>query len=151
MQTTKLRTTMKQLRPLMLLAAAGAVVMSGTGAHGQSMERTPLSQPIQQGDSVTVNRRSNCGFLSEQPVQVLQVTEAFVSLDITVNGSSNNSPNDISLLIRGSNGFVECLRSDPYNPGTIQAPGLLNQGRYAFFIGNSQPGPTTYSLSISQD
>jgi len=149
--TNKMRNLIRPLRPVVIAAVAGAMVLSGTGARGQSLERTPLRQPIQQSDSVTVSRRSNCGFLSDEPVQVLQVTETFVSLDIAVNGSSSNSPNDISLLIRGSNGFVECLRSDPYDPGRIQAPGLLNQGRYAFFIGNSQPGTTTYTLSIRQD
>lgn len=133
------------------LATAALVLVSGTAAYGQAIHQTPLAQPIQTGETVGVARQSNCGFLTAAPIQVLQVNEPFVSLDITVNGNSNNNPNNLSLLIEGSNGFRECLTSDPYNPGSIKAPGLLNQGRYAFYIGNSQAGSVTYSLSIRQN
>jgi hypothetical protein len=122
-----------------------ATVLAGTSAMAQPLGQTPLSQPLQISGTVNPTQTSNCGLLPDSPTQFLQVNQEFVSLDISVTGSSG-----ITLLIQGPNGFSECHRASG-SSGTINAPGLLSQGRYAFYVGNTSPVPTSYSFTISQN
>lgn len=122
-----------------------AMVLAGTSAVAQPLGQTPLAQPLQISGSVNPTQPSNCGLLPDSPTQFLQVNQEFVSLDIRVTGSSG-----LTLLIQGPNGFSECHRASGAS-GSINAPGLLNQGRYAFYVGNTNPVPTSYSLTIGQN
>ncbi|MFM7221414.1 MAG: hypothetical protein ACKO21_14630 [Nodosilinea sp.] len=122
-----------------------AVVLAGNSAVAQPLGQTPLAQPLQVSGSVNPTQTSNCGLLPDSPTQFLQVNQDFVSLDISVTGSSG-----LTLLIQGPNGFSECHRASGAS-GAINAPGLLSQGRYAFYVGNTNPVPTSYSLTIGQN
>ncbi|MBD2113679.1 MULTISPECIES: hypothetical protein [Cyanophyceae] len=135
---------MKAMLKSFSLPAAALALALGTGvASAQSVAQTPLSQPIQTSGSVNPSRPSSCGVLGDGAVQVLQVNQDFAAVDIAVNGTSG-----LTLLIQGSNGFSECHTG---GGGTINAPGLLNQGTYSFFIGNSSPTSTSYSLTIREN
>ena len=129
---------------LKFFALPAAALALGAGvASAQPVAQTPLSQPVQVSGSVNPSRPSNCGVLGDGAVQVLQVTQDFAAVDLAVSGTSG-----LTLLIQGSNGFSECHTG---GGGTINAPGLLNQGTYSFFIGNSSQTPTSYTLTIREN
>jgi hypothetical protein len=134
---------MKSLLKVFALPAALTLVL-GTGvASAQPVAQTPLSQPVQTSGSVTPSRPSNCGVLSDSAVQILQVNQDFAAVDVAVNGTSG-----LTLYIQGNNGFSECHTG---GGGTINVPGLLNQGTYSFFVGNSSQTPTSYNLTIREN
>ncbi|MEA5451667.1 hypothetical protein VB780_24030 [Leptolyngbya sp. CCNP1308] len=135
---------MKTLIKLFTLPVAALTLALGTGvASAQPVAQTPLSQPVQASGSVNPSRPSNCGALGDGAVQILQVNQDFAAVDIAVSGTSG-----LTLLIQGNNGFSECHTG---GGGAINAPGLLNQGTYSFFIGNSNQTPTSYNLTISEN
>ncbi len=137
---------MKSLNLSTLSWGLGLVLLLATpNTMAQPLGQTPLAQPLQVSGSVNPTQTSNCGLLPESPTQFLQVNQEFVSLDITVTGSGG-----LTLLIEGPNGFSECHRASG-SSGTIHAPGLLSQGRYAFYVGNTSPVPTSYSLTIGEN
>ncbi len=135
---------MKSLLKTFTLPAAALALALGTGvASAQPVAQTPLSQPVQASGTVNPSRPSSCGVLGDGAVQVLQVNQDFAAVDIAVSGTSG-----LTLFIQGNNGFSECHTG---GSGAISAPGLLNQGTYSFFIGNSSQTPTNYSLTIREN
>ncbi|MFM7470342.1 MAG: hypothetical protein ACKO5P_02360, partial [Nodosilinea sp.] len=104
-----------------------------------------LSSPLQVSGAVNPQQHSSCGFLSQPAIQVLQVDQDFVSLDITVTGSPG-----LTLLVQGAKGFSECHSASGSN-GSINAPGLLNRDTYSFYIGNTNPTQTSYTLRLTQN
>lgn len=134
---------MKSPLKLFVLPAALSLAL-GTGvASAQPVAQTPLSQPVEASGSVNPSRPSNCGVLGDGAVQILQVNQDFAAVDLAVSGTSG-----LTLLIQGNNGFSECHTG---GGGSINAPGLLNQGTYSFFVGNSSPTPTSYTLTIREN
>ncbi|MGF1568078.1 MAG: hypothetical protein ACFCVD_08390 [Nodosilinea sp.] len=117
-----------------------------SSAAAQPVAQTPLAQPVQTSGSVNPTRSSACGFLADGAAQVLQVTQEFASVDITVSGDSG-----LTLQIQGSNGFSECLTTSGLSGNSVSAPGLLNQGTYNFFVGNASQTPTSYTLTIREN
>ncbi|WP_017301258.1 hypothetical protein [Nodosilinea nodulosa] len=135
---------MKSLLKSFILPTAAFTLALGAGvASAQPVAQTPLSQAVQASGSVNPSQPSSCGVLSNSAVQILQVTQDFAAVDISVSGTSG-----LTLFIQGSNGFSECHTG---GDGSINAPGLLNQGTYSFFIGNSSQTPTTYTLTIQEN
>jgi hypothetical protein len=133
------------LQKVSLPVAALALTLFGQAAIAQSIAQTPLTQAIQANGSINPSRPSNCGFLADSAAQVLQVNEDFASVNIAVSGSSG-----LTLFIEGPNGFTECHTTSGAT-GTVNAPGLMNQGRYTFYVGNTNPVPTSYTLTLSQN
>lgn len=131
------------IKSLTLPAAALALALGAGVAAAQPAAQTPLSQPVQASGSINPSRPSNCGVLGDSAVQTLQVSQDFAAVDIAVSGTSG-----LTLFIQGNNGFSECHTG---GSGAINAPGLLNQGTYSFFIGNSSQTLTSYSLTISEN
>ncbi|PZO37578.1 MAG: hypothetical protein DCF17_15750 [Shackletoniella antarctica] len=135
---------MKSLIKAFVLPAAAFTLALGTGvASAQPVAQTPLSQPVQTSGSVNPSRPSSCGVLGDGAVQILQVNQDFAAVDIAVSGTSG-----LTLFIQGNNGFSECHTG---GGGAINAPGLLNQGTYSFFIGNGSQTPTSYNLTIREN
>ncbi|HSM81721.1 MAG TPA: hypothetical protein VLS96_08545 [Nodosilinea sp.] len=134
---------MKSLLKTLSLPAAALTLALGSGvAFAQPVAQTPLSGPVQTSGSLTPSQPSSCGVIGSA-VQVLQVSQDFAAVDVAVSGTSG-----LTLLIQGNNGFSECHTS---SGGVINAPGLLNQGSYSFYIGNSGPTPTSYTLTIREN
>ncbi|QQE63866.1 hypothetical protein GFS31_05370 [Leptolyngbya sp. BL0902] len=135
--------TMRQTLTLSVVALALSFL--GGTALAQSVARTPLTQTVQAQGSVTPSQPSACGLRAPGAAQVLDVREDFTAVNIAVSGSPG-----LTLFIEGPEGFSEChTTSGP--SGTVNAPGLLNRGRYTFYVGNANPVTTTYQLAISQD
>lgn len=137
---------MKTVRQTLAMSVVALTMAAASGAAvAQSVVPTPLTQPVQAQGSVTPSQSSACGFLSTQATQVLDVREDFVAVNVNVSGSAG-----ITLFIEGPNGFRECHTTNG-SAGMVNAPGLLNRGRYNFYVGNTNPVATTYQLTISQD
>ncbi|MEB3289828.1 MAG: hypothetical protein VKI82_07925 [Leptolyngbya sp.] len=137
---------MKTMRQTLTLSAmALALSFVGSTAWAQSTAQTPLGQPIQTQGSVTPSQPSACGLRAPGATQVLDVREDFAAVNIAASGSPG-----LTLFIEGPNGFSECHTTSGAS-GAVNAPGLLNRGRYTFYIGNANPVATTYQLTISQD
>ncbi|PSN12744.1 hypothetical protein C7271_23235 [filamentous cyanobacterium CCP5] len=129
------------LIPLAIATAS----LSPLAAYGQSVRQTPLAEPIQLSGLAGGSQSSSCGFLPASPDQVLQVTEAFASFDIRVEGET-----DFTLYIEGDGGFSECLTTDRFSQGQLQAPGLLNQGTYRIYVGSPSAAQSPFNLFIQQ-
>lgn len=130
---------------LTLSALAVALSFVGSTAWAQAVAQTPLSQPVQTQGSVTPSQPSACGLRAPESAQVLNVREEFAAVNISVSGSPG-----LTLFIEGPNGFSECHTTSGAS-GSVNAPGLLNRGRYTFYIGNASPVSTSYQLTISQN
>ncbi|MFH7241231.1 MAG: hypothetical protein ACHWZW_00110 [Spirulina sp.] len=137
---------MKAIRQTLTLSAVTLAVALASGPSlAQAVAQTPLVQPLQIQGSVRPSQPSTCGVLPTEPTQVLEVTEDFAAISIATSGSPG-----LTLFVEGPNGFSEChITSDA--AGTVNAPGLLNRGRYRFYVGNANPVPTAYQLTLSQD
>lgn len=137
---------MKAMRQTLAFSAAAlSLALTSQVALAQSVAQTPLAQPLQTSGSTMPSQTSACGYLATGATQVLEVREDFAAVNITTSGSAG-----LTLFIEGPNGFSECHTTSDA-AGTITAPGLLNRGRYSFYIGNTNPVSTTYQLTISQD
>lgn len=137
---------MKTVRQILAMSVAAITMATASGvAVAQAVAPTPLTQPIQTQGSVTPSQPSACGFLAPSATQVLEVREDFAAVNVNVSGSAG-----MTLFIEGPNGFRECHTTNG-SAGTVNAPGLLNRGRYSFYVGNTNPVATTYQLTISQD
>jgi len=122
------------------------LLATGAAAMAQSAASTPLADPISVSGTARGQTSSNCGFITDAPLQTLRVTESFASLDIEVSGNDQ-----LTLLILGPDDFRECLRMDRFSDGVMTAPGLLNQGNYEFYIGRQQDSLSpAYTLTIEQ-
>ncbi len=139
---------MQRFSPLLLslvtALSLGAVNSVGTLAQAQSTVRTPLAEPVQlTGMSGGPQANDTCGNIDPAAGQIVQVTEAFASLNFEV-----QSAGDYTLLITGPNGFQECVFAP--NGSAIKSPGLLNQGDYRVYVGDRQGQSNPYTLSITQ-
>jgi hypothetical protein len=110
----------------------------------------PVQTPL--GSTVTVNGNSSgatsgqCGFVPSNPTQVVQVTEAFTSLRFSVQGAG--SP---TLMVVGPNGRTQCVMADSFSQGSVEIPGVWEQGTYSVFVGDRNQGSHAYTLSITQE
>ena len=137
---------MKRHSKWFVVPTALATFLTLTGQASSQTIRTPLQSPIQVSGVSGGSRSSSCGFISNTPSQVLQVTEPFAPLDIQV-----SSTGDFTLFISGPDGFNECVMANNYDQGVINAPGLLNQGTYSIFVGDRNGQSNPYQLSIQQN
>ena len=140
---------MRRFSPLFLslvtAISVGAVGMMGSAAQAQSTTRTPLAAPVQLTGTSGGREASVCGNIDTAAGQVVQVTEAFASLNFKV-----QSTGDYTLLIKGPDGFSECVFAHNYDGGVIQSPGLLNQGSYRIYVGDRRGESHPYTLLITQ-
>lgn len=132
-------------RWLALPLALAATLATGHAVRAEAL-MTPLTDAVQLSGVSGGSRASACGYLSDAPSQTLQVTEAFASLDITLQGEGS-----LTLLIEGPSGFSECRMLSGSGGNQISAPGLLNQGVYSLYVGNEGTAQTPYTLSIRQN
>lgn len=126
-------------------AIALTFAIASTAAYGQTA-RTPLNSPIViSGNTGGSQSNESCrGFkFPNAPNQVVQVTEAATSLRFSVEGS-----NQMAVLITGP-GNPLCIPAE--SSGTIQVPGVWQQGTYSVFVGDRSNGNTPFTLSITQE
>jgi hypothetical protein len=134
-----------RLSAIALPLAVVSALLTSTVARGETLA-TPLREVVQITGLSGGDQPSACGFLPERPSLVLTVTEPFASLEATLQSEGN-----VTLFIEGPGDFSECRTTDRFNPGTINAPGVLNQGVYRVYVGNESSTQTPYTLSIRQN
>jgi hypothetical protein len=108
--------------------------------------QTPLSAPVVVQGSSSGPQSGQCSVASDTPTQVIRVTEAFTSLRFSIQGSGQPT-----LLITGPGGHNQCVQADSLSGGTIQVPGVWEQGTYSLFVGDRTQGSHPFTLSITQE
>ncbi|MEH2080271.1 MAG: hypothetical protein V7K89_09710 [Nostoc sp.] len=140
---------MKTLRLLAIIPTALAMSLVFTEAN---LAQTPTIQINRnsQPDPLILNGKSggtvksNCGNITSEPNQVIQVTESLPYLRLVV--ESKGKP---TLLINGPGGRF-CVLADSYSGGKSELSGYWQAGKYLLYVGELSPQQYTYTLSISQ-
>ena len=140
---------MKTLRLLAIIPTTLAMNLAFTEAN---LAQTPTIQINRnsQPDPLILNGKSggtvksNCGNITTEPNQVIQVTESLPYLRLTV--ESQGKP---TLLIDGPGGRF-CVLADSYSGGKSELSGYWQPGKYSLYVGELSPQQYTYNLSISQ-
>jgi hypothetical protein len=118
--------------------------MSTTNAQqvkiGQNLKPDPTTLTGKSGGA----NKSNCGNISTNPSQVLQVTESLPYLRLTVEGTGKPT-----LLIDGPGGRF-CVLADNYSGGKPEISGFWQAGSYSLYVGEMSQAQYNYTLSISQ-
>lgn len=123
----------------MILAAAGAV-------RSQPLQIAPgFPEPLNvSGVSGGPNNSGDCGFVSQGPNQVIEVTQDLPYWRIAV--QTAGAP---SLMIQGPRGRF-CVLPANAAAGSVEFSGYGDKGTYVIFVGDRAQGQHPYSLSISQ-
>ncbi len=122
-----------------------ALTLAGT-AEGKPLSLAPGFKPDPQVLAGTSGntKSGDCGYVSEAPSQVIQVTQAVPYLRFAV--QSEGQP---TLLIDGPGGRF-CSLADTYSKKPAQISGFWSPGTYSVYVGNRAQGQHAYQLSISQ-
>lgn len=140
---------MKTLRLLTIVSTALAMSLVLTEANlaqtpaiqiNRNLQAEPMILNGKSGGTV----KSNCGNITTEPSQVIQVTESLPYLRLTV--ESQGKP---TLLIDGPGGRF-CVMADSYSGGKPELSGYWQAGRYLIYVGELSQEQNSYALSISQ-
>jgi hypothetical protein len=123
----------------MILAPVGAV-------RSQPLQIAPgFPEPLNiSGVSGGQNNSGDCGFVSQAPNHVIQVTQDLPYWRIAV--QTAGAP---SLMIQGPRGRF-CVLPANAAAGNVEFSGYGDKGTYTIFVGDRSQGQHPYSLSISQ-
>lgn len=87
--------------------------------------------------------KSDCGYISNTPNQIIEVTEDIRYLQLNV--KTQGKPN---LLVVGPISRF-CVLSDAYSNNQAKLPGYWPKGKYSVYVGESSTKQYDYTLSIS--
>ncbi|MEB3148722.1 MAG: hypothetical protein VKL60_06825 [Sphaerospermopsis sp.] len=140
------------MKTLKLLTFVPATLVMSLVFNQAVLAQTPFIQINKQlpTDPLVVNGisggtvQSNCGNITTQPTQVLQVQESLPYLRLTVEGQGQPT-----MLIDGPGGRF-CVLADNYSANKPELAGFWTIGNYLVYIGNLSAGKYNYTLSISQ-
>lgn len=123
----------------MILADAGAI-------RSQPLQIAPgFPEPLAvSGVSGGANNSGDCGFVSQAPNHVIEVTQDLPYWRIAV--QTAGAP---SLMIQGPRGRF-CVLPSNSAAGNLEFSGYGDKGTYLIFVGDRSQGQHPYSLSISQ-
>lgn len=123
----------------MILAPVGAV-------RSQPLQIAPgFPEPLtMSGVSGGPNNSGDCGFVSQAPNHVINVTQDLPYWRIAV--QTAGAP---SLMIQGPRGRF-CVLPANAAAGNVEFSGYGDKGTYTIFVGDRSQGQHPYSLSISQ-
>ncbi|MBE9177995.1 hypothetical protein IQ268_05275 [Oculatella sp. LEGE 06141] len=136
-----MRTSLKRFSIIPMALAAGLAIATSAQADVQ----TPISSPVTVRGNSGGSQSSQCGYISSNPNEVLQVSGSPASLRFRVEGQGQPT-----LLIRGSGNPI-CVMADSFSGGTIEVPGRLEPGTYSIFVGDRSQANHPFTLSISQE
>ncbi|MBN3871477.1 hypothetical protein [Nostoc sp. JL33] len=140
---------MNTLRLLAIVPTALAISLVFTEANlaqtptiqiNRNLQPDPLVLKGKSGGTV----KSNCGNITTEPSQVIQVTESLPYLRLTVEGEGKPT-----LLIDGPGGRF-CVMADSYSGDKPELSGFWQAGKYSLHVGELSKREYTYTLSISQ-
>ncbi|MBD1861288.1 MULTISPECIES: hypothetical protein [Trichocoleus] len=131
------------------LAVPTALVVALTVAGSAQSKPLPVAPGFQPDPQVLTGtsggaKSSDCGYVSNTPSQVIQVTQAVPYLRFAV--QSEGQP---TLLIDGPGGRF-CSLADTYSQKPAQISGFWSPGTYSVYVGDRGQGQHAYRLSISQ-
>lgn len=132
-----------------IVPAALAMSLILTYANSVAAQQVKIS-PNFKPDPITLTgksggpNKSNCGNIAAAPNQVIQVTQSFPYLRLTVEGSGQPT-----LLIDGPGGKY-CVLADSYSGGKPEITGFWQAGTYSLYVGDLSQGQYNYTLLISQ-
>lgn len=140
------------MKTLKILTFVPATLVMSLVFNQAVLAQTPFIQINKQlpTDPLVVNGtsegkvQSNCGNITTQPSQVLQVQESLPYLRLTVEGQGQPT-----MLIDGPGGRF-CVLADNYSANKPELAGFWQVGNYLLYVGNLSPGEHNYTLSISQ-
>ncbi|MGB7710206.1 MAG: hypothetical protein WBL95_11845 [Microcoleus sp.] len=123
----------------MILAPVGAV-------RSQPLQIAPgFPEPLNiSGVSGGPNNSGDCGFISQAPNHIINVTQDLPYWRIAV--QTAGAP---SLMIQGPRGRF-CVLPANAAAGNVEFSGYGDKGTYTIFVGDRAQGQHPYSLSISQ-
>jgi hypothetical protein len=133
------------MKALIAPVALLATLTAATVAYADVQTPIPSGQSVSRGSSGG-SQSSQCGFIASSPNEVVRVTGGNASLRFTV--QSEGQP---TLLIQGPGGRNQCVMADSYSDGTIEVPGVWEQGTYSVFVGDRDQASHPYTLTIVQE
>jgi hypothetical protein len=123
-----------------LVFAEANLAQTPTIQINRNFQPDPLVLKAKSGGTV----KSNCGNITTEPSQVIQVTEPLPYLRLTL--ESEGKP---TLLIDGPGGRF-CVMPDSYSGGKPELSGYWQPGRYSLYLGELSQQQHSCTLSISQ-
>ncbi|MEH1837246.1 MAG: hypothetical protein V7L20_00405 [Nostoc sp.] len=142
MKTLRLLTMVPTALAMSLVFAQNNLAQTPKIQINRNLQSDPLIFKGKSGGTV----KSDCGNITTEPNQVIQVTQSLPYLRLTV--ESEGKP---TLLIDGPGGRF-CVIADKYSGGKPELSGYWQAGTYSLFVGELSPGKPSfnYTLSISQ-
>ena len=143
MKTLRLLTMVPTAFAMSLVFAQTNLAQTPTTQINRNLQPDPLILKGKSGGTV----KSNCGNITTEPNQVIQVTESLPYLRLTV--ESEGKP---TLLIDGPGGRF-CVMADKYSGSKPELSGFWQPGTYSVYVGELDEGlqaKSSYALSISQ-
>ncbi|MDF5737806.1 MULTISPECIES: hypothetical protein [unclassified Nostoc] len=140
---------MKTLRLLAIVPTALAMSLVFTEANLAQPPTTQINRNFQPDPLILKGKsggtiKSNCGNITTEPSQVIQVTESLPYLRLTVEGQGKPT-----LLIDGPGGRF-CVMPDSYSGDKPELSGYWQAGKYSLHVGELSQREYSYTLSISQ-
>lgn len=136
-----------RLRLSSIVTLALAIILAAAGAvRSQPLQIAPgFPEPLNiSGVSGGPNNSGDCGFISQAPNHVINVTQDLPYWRIAV--QTAGAP---SLMIQGPRGRF-CVLPANAAAGNVEFSGYGDKGTYTIFVGDRSQGQHPYSLSISQ-
>ncbi|MDD1419980.1 hypothetical protein MEO40_12720 [Dolichospermum sp. ST_sed1] len=143
MKTLKLFTVVPLGLTISLLLTHASLAEIPPLQINSSLKPDPLIVKGESGGSIA----SNCGNISSQPSQVIQVTESVPYLRLTV--ETVETQGKPSLLVDGPGGRF-CVLPDNYNGSKAEFSGYWQSGKYSIHVGELSKIKYNYTLYISQ-
>ncbi|MEH1964983.1 hypothetical protein [Nostoc sp.] len=140
MKTLRLLTIVPTALAMSLVFAQTNLAQTPTIQINRNFQPDPLVLNGKSGGTV----KSNCGNITTEPNQVIEVTESLPYLRLTV--ESQGKP---TLLIDGPGGRF-CVMADSYSGSKSELSGYWQAGKYSLYLGELSPQQHTSTLSISQ-
>lgn len=134
---------MKKCFDWMTIPTAMAMTMAIASSVYSIPVQTPLAAPLTISGNSGGSQASQCGFIPTQPNQVLVVSQPS-PLRIKLQGQGQPT-----LWITGPSN--RCVMADAAANGTIEIPGVWEQGTYSVFVGDLAQGSHPFTLSITQE
>jgi hypothetical protein len=132
----------RRLTWLAVPTAIASTLAIATSAYSNPIQ-TPLANPITVTGSSGGGQQSQCGFIANAPSQVIVVNEP-TPLRFRLQGQGQPT-----LWITGP--VDRCVMSDGFSGGTIELPGVWEQGTYSVYVGDLNESSHPYTLSITQE
>lgn len=129
-------------RLLILPTALAATLALALVAHAQDIQ-TPLGAPVTVSGNSGGSHASECGYLPDAPTQVIKVNQP-TPLRFKLQGQGQPT-----LWITGP--VNRCVMADNLSGGTIELPGMWEQGTYSVYVGDTNQSSHPYTLSITQE